>query len=68
MNKLDIKVKNLGRFKGGTVKVRPLTVLTGLNIISSVNIKQIFINNTKNGIQCFGKKTFTRAIFTCQYS
>jgi hypothetical protein len=38
-----------------------------LNIISSVNIKQIFINNTKNGIQCFGKKTFTRAIFTCQY-
>ncbi|VVH66581.1 hypothetical protein BSPLISOX_2900, partial [uncultured Gammaproteobacteria bacterium] len=27
MNILDIKVKNLGRFKGGTVKVRPLTVL-----------------------------------------
>jgi hypothetical protein len=41
---------------------------THLNIISSVNIKQIFINNTKNGIQCFGKKTLTRAIFTCQYS
>lgn len=31
MNKLDIEVKNLGRFKGGTVKVRPLTVLTGEN-------------------------------------
>lgn len=31
MNKLDIKVENLGRFKGGTIKVRPLTVLTGEN-------------------------------------
>jgi hypothetical protein len=31
-------------------------------------IKQIFINNTKNGIQCFGKKTLTCAIFTRQYS
>jgi predicted ATPase len=31
MNILDIKVKNLGRFKGGAVKVRPLTVLTGEN-------------------------------------
>ncbi|SMN16046.1 putative ATP-binding protein [uncultured Candidatus Thioglobus sp.] len=29
--KLDIEVKNLGRFKGGTIKVRPLTVLTGEN-------------------------------------
>lgn len=28
---IDIKVENLGRFKGGTVKVRPLTVLTGEN-------------------------------------
>jgi hypothetical protein len=41
---------------------------THLNIISSVNIKQIFINNTKNGIQRFGKKTLTCAIFTRQYS
>ncbi|CAC9601783.1 hypothetical protein [uncultured Gammaproteobacteria bacterium] len=31
MNKLDIEVKNLGKFKGGTIKVRPLTVLTGEN-------------------------------------
>ena len=31
MNKLDIEVKNLGRFKDGTIKVRPLTVLTGEN-------------------------------------
>lgn len=31
MNKLDVKVKNLGSFKGGTIKVRPLTVLTGEN-------------------------------------
>ncbi len=31
MNKLNIKVENLGRFKGGTIKVRPLTVLTGEN-------------------------------------
>jgi predicted ATPase len=29
--KLDIEVKNLGRFKKGTVKVRPLTILTGEN-------------------------------------
>jgi predicted ATPase len=29
--KLDIEVKNLGRLKNGTVKVRPLTVLTGEN-------------------------------------
>ena len=28
---IDIKVENLGRFKGGTIKVRPLTVLTGEN-------------------------------------
>jgi predicted ATPase len=28
---IDIEVKNLGRFKGGTIKVRPLTVLTGEN-------------------------------------
>ena len=31
MEKLDSEVKNLGRFKGGTIKVRPLTVLTGEN-------------------------------------
>ncbi len=31
MNKLNIKVENLGGFKGGTIKVRPLTVLTGEN-------------------------------------
>lgn len=31
MNKIDINVKNLGRLKNGTVKVRPLTVLTGEN-------------------------------------
>lgn len=31
MNKLDIKVENLGKFKGGTIKVRPFTVLTGEN-------------------------------------
>ncbi len=29
--KLDIEVKNLGKLKKGTVKVRPLTVLTGEN-------------------------------------
>ncbi|MBA5248311.1 MAG: ATP-binding protein, partial [Gammaproteobacteria bacterium] len=29
--KLDIKVKNLGKLKNGTVKIRPLTVLTGEN-------------------------------------
>jgi predicted ATPase len=29
--KLDIEVKNLGRFKNGTIKVRPFTVLTGEN-------------------------------------
>jgi predicted ATPase len=28
---LDIKVKNLGKFKNGTIKVRPLTVITGEN-------------------------------------
>jgi hypothetical protein len=37
-------------------------------VLLSVNIKQIFINNTKNGIQRFGKKTLTCAIFTRQYS
>ncbi|WXU00595.1 MAG: hypothetical protein Ctma_1321 [Catillopecten margaritatus gill symbiont] len=31
MNKLDIKVKNLGKLKSGIVKIRPLTVLTGEN-------------------------------------
>jgi hypothetical protein len=35
---------------------------THLNIISSLNIKQIFINNTKNGIQRFGKKTLYRLL------
>ena len=29
--KLDVKVTNLGRFEQGTIKVRPITVLTGPN-------------------------------------
>jgi predicted ATPase len=61
MNILDIKVKNLGRFKGGTVKVRPLTVLTGENgtgksfftktlysVFSIVNKNLLYINATDN--------------------
>ncbi|VVH65354.1 hypothetical protein BSPLISOX_2398, partial [uncultured Gammaproteobacteria bacterium] len=61
MNILDIKVKNLGRFKGGTVKVRPLTVLTGENgtgksfftktlysVFSIVNKNLLYIEATNN--------------------
>ena len=61
MNILDIKVKNLGRFKGGTVKVRPLTVLTGENgtgksfftktlysVFSIVNKNLLYIDATDN--------------------
>jgi hypothetical protein len=59
--KISAKVKNLGRFKGGTVKVRPLTVLTGENgtgksfftktlysVFSIVNKNLLYIDATDN--------------------
>jgi len=61
MNKLDIKVENLGKFKGGTIKVRPLTVLTGENgtgksfftktlysVFSIINKNLLYIEATDN--------------------
>jgi predicted ATPase len=59
--KLDIEVENLGKLKKGTVKVRPLTVLTGENgtgksfftktlysIFSTLNNNILHIEITKN--------------------
>jgi predicted ATPase len=61
MNILDIKVKNLGKLKDGTVKVRPLTVLTGENgtgksfftktlysVFNIVNKNLLYIEATNN--------------------
>lgn len=61
MNLLDIKVKNLGKLKDGTVKVRPLTVLTGENgtgksfftktlysVFNIVNKNLLYIEATNN--------------------
>lgn len=51
MNKLDIKVENLGRLKSGIVKIRPFTVLTGENGTGKSFFTKILYSafNTLNG-------------------
>ncbi|BAS68488.1 AAA family ATPase [Bathymodiolus septemdierum thioautotrophic gill symbiont] len=76
MDKLDIEIKNLGKLKNGTVKIRPLTVLTGENstgksfltktlysIFSMVNKNLLYIEAIDNiKISSFGVDFFDKSL------